>query len=131
MSATRLSSSCVKVDYVKAYLPKDTLDGKHKNGEIGFSYTVGTCLVTGIDDLQNESINDFVKIFPNPTSNILNLNFMEPLVKFEAKLIDEIGNVVLISNQKQINLGTLPDGVYLLYIQTEKWQTTKKIIVHK
>ena len=126
-----VSSSCVKVDYVKAYLPKDTLDGKHKNGEIGFSYTVGTCLVTGIDDLQNESINDFVKIFPNPTSNVLNLNFTEPLVKFEAKLIDEIGNVVLISNQKQINLGTLPDGVYLLYIQTEKWQTTKKIIVHK
>ena len=61
-----VSSSCVKVDYVKAYLPKDTLDGKHKNREIGFSYTVGSCLVTGIEDFVGSSINDNVSIFPNP-----------------------------------------------------------------
>ena len=39
-----VSPECVKVDYIKAYLPADTVSGLHHNGEIGFSYTVGTCL---------------------------------------------------------------------------------------
>jgi len=41
-----VSSSCVKVDYVKAYLPSDTISGLHHNGEIGFSYTIGSCSVS-------------------------------------------------------------------------------------
>ena len=126
-----VSSSCVKVDYVKAYLPKDTIDGKHKNREIGFSYTVGTCLVTGIDDMQNQTISDFVKIYPNPASTIIHLNFKEPTIKFECKLIDEIGNVVLVANQKDINISSLPNGLYVIYLQTEKWNTSQKILINK
>ena len=38
-----VSSDCVKVDYVRAYLPKDTVGGLHHNGEVAFSYTVGAC----------------------------------------------------------------------------------------
>ena len=126
-----VSSSCVKVDYVKAYLPKDTIDGKHKNREIGFSYTVGTCLVTGIDEMQNQTISDLVKIYPNPASTIIHLNFKEPTIKFEFKLIDEIGNVVLVANQKDINISSLPNGLYVIYLQTEKWNTSQKILINK
>jgi len=126
-----VSSSCVKVDYVKAYLPKDTLDGKHKNREIGFSYTVGTCLVTGINDIQNKMLIDYVKVYPNPASNILYLNFKEPTIKFECTLIDEIGNVVLISNQNKINLNTLPNGLYILTISTDKWHQSQKVLIQK
>ena len=126
-----VSSSCVKVDYVKAYLPKDTLDGKHKNREIGFSYTVGSCLVTGIEDFVGSSTNDNVSIFPNPVNKILNLKFKEPTLKFECKIIDQIGNTVLISNQNQINVSNIPEGMYLLKIQTDKWQSTQKIIISK
>ena len=126
-----VSSTCVKVDYVKAYLPKDTLDGKHKNREIGFSYTIGTCLVTGINDIDNQNISDFVKIYPNPTSNLINLNFVSPIFKFESILFDEVGNQVLISNQKQIDISTLPNGVYVLTIKTDTWQKSQKIIISK
>ena len=38
-----VSSDCVKVDFVRAYLPKDTVSGLHHNGEVAFSYTVGAC----------------------------------------------------------------------------------------
>jgi hypothetical protein len=126
-----VSNTCVKVDYVKAYLPKDTLDGKHKNREIGFSYTIGTCLVTGINDIDNQNISDFVKIYPNPTSNLINLNFVSPIIKFESILFDEVGNQVLISNQKQIDISTLPNGVYVLTIKTDTWQKSQKIIISK
>jgi hypothetical protein len=40
-----VSPSCVKVDFVRAYLPADTM-GIHKNGEIAFSYTIGDCITT-------------------------------------------------------------------------------------
>ena len=126
-----VSNTCVKVDYVKAYLPKDTLDGKHKNREIGFSYTIGTCLVTGINDIDNQNISDFVKIYPNPTSNLINLNFVSPIIKFESIIFDEVGNQVLISNQKQIDISTLPNGVYVLTIKTDTWQKSQKIIISK
>jgi hypothetical protein len=126
-----VSSTCVKVDYVKAYLPKDTIDGKHKNREIGFSYTIGTCLVTGINDIDNQNISDFVKIYPNPTSNLINLNFASPIIKFESILFDEVGNQVLISNQKKIDISTLPNGVYVLSIKTDTWQKSQKIIISK
>jgi hypothetical protein len=126
-----VSTSCVKVDYVKAYLPKDTVDGKHKNREIGFSYTVGTCLVTGLDDLQQQTINELVKIYPNPVSNYIHLTFKEPILKFEAKLFDEIGNVVLIANQKDINISSLPNGLYVLSLQTDKWNRSQKILINK
>ena len=40
-----VTPSCVKVDFVRSYLPADTM-GVHKNGEIAFSYTIGDCIIT-------------------------------------------------------------------------------------
>jgi hypothetical protein len=40
-----VTPSCVKVDFIRAYLPADTM-GVHKNGEIAFSYTIGDCITT-------------------------------------------------------------------------------------
>jgi aminopeptidase YwaD len=88
-------------------------------------------LVTGINDIDNQHISDFVKIYPNPTSNLINLNFVSPIIKFESILFDEVGNQVLISNQKQIDISTLPNGVYILTIKTDTWQKSQKIIISK
>jgi hypothetical protein len=38
-----VSPSCVNVDYIRAFLPADTVSGVHQNGEVAFSYTIGTC----------------------------------------------------------------------------------------
>ena len=126
-----VSNSCVKVDYVKADLPKDTLDGKHKNREIGFSYTIGTCLVTALNEIEQQNINELVTIYPNPTSDQINLNFLHPIIKFEATLFDEMGNQVLVSNQKKIDIGALSNGLYILNIKTDSWQKSQKIIINK
>ena len=40
-----VTPSCVKVDFVRAYLPADTM-GVHKNGEVAFSYAIGNCVIT-------------------------------------------------------------------------------------
>lgn len=124
-----VSTSCVKVDYVKAYLPKDTLDGKHKNREIGFSYTVGTCMVTGIEDMPLNVNNDIVQVFPNPSRTVINLSFKIPIQKFEAQLYNEIGSLVLSTNNKQINISNLTEGVYVLVVKANEKMISKKIMI--
>lgn len=42
-----VSPSCVKVDFVRAYLPADTITGVRLNGEVAFTYTIGNCSTTG------------------------------------------------------------------------------------
>ena len=124
-----VSSSCVKVDYVKAYLPKDTLDGKHKNREIGFSYTIGSCIVTGINDLPSASNSEFVEVFPNPAKNKLFLRFINNINSFEAKLININGDILLISNNKEIDVSGWQPGIYFLNIQAGNQAARKKIII--
>lgn len=67
----RVTENCVTVDYVGAYLPKDTL-ANHKNREIRYSYTVGTC-ATATQDADAEKNNPEPKLFPNPAKNQLHL----------------------------------------------------------
>lgn len=124
-----VSSSCVKVDYVKAYLPKDTLDGKHKNREIGFSYTIGSCIVTGINDLPSVSNSEFVEVFPNPAKNKLFLRFINNINSFEAKLININGDILLKSNNKEIDVSGLQPGIYFLNVQAGNQVSRKKIII--
>ncbi len=124
-----VSNSCVKVDYVKAYLPKDTLDGKHKNREIGFSYTIGGCIVTSIEDLSNTIVNDFVQVYPNPVKNKLFLRFKSNMSKFEAKLMNSNGDVLFITTNKEIDVSGFVPGVYFLSIQIDNQIIRKKILI--
>jgi hypothetical protein len=119
----------VKVDYVKAYLPKDTLDGKHKNREIGFSYTIGGCIVTSIEDLSNTIVNDFVQVYPNPVKNKLFLRFKSNMSKFEAKLMNSTGDVLFITTNKEIDVSGFVPGVYFLSIQIDNQIIRKKILI--
>jgi hypothetical protein len=59
------------------------------------------------------------------------MNKPSPIIKFESILFDEVGNQVLISNQKKIDISTLPNGVYVLSIKTDTWQKSQKIIISK
>lgn len=124
-----VSNSCVKVDYVKAYLPKDTLDGKHKNREIGFSYTIGGCIVTSIEDLSTTIVNDFVQVYPNPVKNKLFLRFKSNMSKFEAKLMNSTGDVLFITTNKEIDVSGFVPGVYFLSIQIDNQIIRKKILI--
>lgn len=122
-----VSSACVTVDYVKAYLPKDTTGGKFRNRDIGFSYTIGNCLVTGIDDIWDEPDDAFVRVFPNPASDRLQLVFREGTGKKEIGLSDASGSLVMKGSSDVLQVGHLPPGIYYLQIRTDKYFTVKKI----
>ena len=121
-----VSPSCLKVDYVKAYLPADTLSGVHKNREIGFSYTIGTCNSTAVLPLVNEQE---ITVVPNPSNQQLEIQLAYGIVFKEANLYDALGRNVLSTNQKKINTSDLPNGLYYLQALVNETRIVKKVII--
>jgi hypothetical protein len=125
--------TCVTVDYVAAYLPKDTL-GVHKNREIRHRYNVGTCAVPtgGGPSLDGP----FFEIFPNPATEKLNIRVKNTaafdrrieLVNFQGQLIQ---STVLAagSDACTMNLGGVLSGVYLVKISNGNFVETLKVAV--
>ena len=122
-----VTSSCVKVDYVKAYLPADTVGGQHKNGEIGFTYTIGTCSTpTGVAEAD---IENGISVVPNPAKDklivILPANTQQP----QISLVNMVGQTLLTTRNSRLDIGNIPNGIYLVNIVSENLNVVKKIVI--
>lgn len=120
-----VSPSCVKVDYVKAYMPSDATIS-HPNGEVAFTYSIGTCAL-GVNDLKSE---EFLKIFPNPANTKLNIQFADASSNQHFSLLNALGQSVLEFDSNEINTTNIPDGIYFLKVAGLKDYTKKIIIKH-
>jgi polyhydroxybutyrate depolymerase len=83
-----------------------------------------TLSVINFEDLKNT-----IRVFPNPTSNAVNI---EPNGSFEIKemvLYNALGERIrLKTTNKLIDLTNLNTGIYLLRIKTSNETITKKIV---
>ena len=61
-------------------------------------------------------INDFVKVYPNPTTDYL---FIKSDLNYQSTLYNVTGQRVMQSNTKTFNVIDLPMGVYLLKLKSE------------
>ncbi len=122
-----VSPENIKVDYVKAYLPADTL-GIHKNGEIGFTYTIGNKIDnTSIDEDIEKPI---VKLFPNPANNELYLLSNNLSEAYEISIYNLIGQQILQTTNKTVDISNLPNGMYMVLVKSASIEFNKKIIVN-
>ncbi len=65
--------------------------------------------------------NNPVRIFPNPFSDSLTIAYNPTCMPYDAQIFDLVGRLVfsenqISTNQKQLHLTTLPNGIYLLKI---------------
>lgn len=74
-----------------------------------------------------ENINaEQVSIFPNPVKSVLNIQIDRP--NWQISIMDVAGRTMLVSsNQKSIDISMLKEGMYLVNIQADDLQVTKKI----
>ena len=121
-----VNDACIKVDYVKAYLPKDTLDGKHKNGEIAFSYTVGDCSM-GIEKPKALQLG----IHPNPANERLLIQYPNHWLAPEIMLYNSKGQLILRADSPELNTQSLPVGLYYLTVESENQKLTEKVIIQR
>jgi hypothetical protein len=120
-----VSPDKTQVDYVKTYLPSEE-NTSRKNGDIAYSYSITPSLITGVNEIIS---NDFIKIFPNPASNKIIIQEKTNIQQFQVKLLNIMGEIVLISKSKEIDISQLANGVYFLNFETENFISSKKIIV--
>ena len=74
-----------------------------------------------------------VQVFPIPTSEFLNIDFIQfNENKFDVEIYDWTGKKVLNSaNQKKIDISQLVNGVYIVKVKIDKRYFQKKFIVKK
>jgi hypothetical protein len=72
------------------------------------------------------------KLFPNPTSDQINVIFEKPK-KRNIQLIDILGNEVFkVENNKsslQLDLSDYPKGIYMIKVTSAEGSSSQKIIV--
>jgi len=130
-----VSPSCVQVDYVRAFLPKDTLSGINHNREVSFSYTIGSCLPTGENEIKNA---ESVKVFPNPAKDKITIILPESMEQFQINLINMLGQTIL-QTQSNLSAGqagnmdvsSIPNGIYFINIKTAKDEINKKVVINR
>ncbi len=77
----------------------------------------------------NDNLSDVVSIFPNPTSDILNVRIPSGIQVKSAGLFDVLGKETgLRLVNGTINTSGLARGVYILNIQTDRGSLTEKIV---
>lgn len=121
-----VSSECVKVDYIKAYLPADTISGIHHNGEVGFSYTLGTCSTEGLLKLHEENE---IKIYPNPANERVRILDQKNEKIIKIIVTDSHGNLIMQTNSRELQTSQLSPGIYYLQVITEKNISTEKLLI--
>ena len=72
--------------------------------------------------------NPFIKIYPNPTKDVLIVEGFS--VNAMASLFDATGKLLLTQklSSKQINIGHLLSGIYLIRITDKKGVVTKQFV---
>lgn len=128
-----VTPACVTVDYIRAYLPADTLNSTRRNREIAYSYTVGNCPTTSTTDIKRD---DSVLIYPNPANDVLNVqtqNVIPSDRNFE--LYNLYGQLVQIQKMESgttivhFDVSTLEDGIYILKWENNGVPNSRKVTV--
>ena len=120
-----VGSDGVKVDFVRAYLPKDTF-GVHKNREVPFSYTV-----RGNPAAQKRTRLENVVVKPNPAEDKVTVIFPANLGNRRLTLRYATGNKLHTTSQSMVDLSPYSPGIYLLEIEADGLKTTEKILIQR
>ncbi|TCK67343.1 putative secreted protein (Por secretion system target) [Winogradskyella wandonensis] len=74
------------------------------------------------------SINNFrLNLYPNPTSNILNIESNNQQIK-QIEIYDILGKQLLIANNSNIDVSNLKSGIYILKAKTTLGEVVKRFI---
>jgi hypothetical protein len=79
-------------------------------------------IASGIEDV---NMSNLYQVYPNPTSSSI---FVNGLDIQEIEILNAAGERVLKTNLQNVNLNTLPKGVYMIKINTETGTVMKKLI---
>ncbi|MCP2026403.1 Flp pilus assembly pilin Flp [Flavobacterium sp. HSC-32F16] len=75
-------------------------------------------------------VMDHFSIYPNPASEVVNINLKEDLKLEKVNIYNTLGQLVKTENKNIISVNSLSNGIYFLEIITDKGKANRKIIVN-
>ena len=111
-----------------------------RNDNVVFAATYGRGVFSGPFTAASLGTNDFnqekaISFFPNPTNGELNIKIKDYSGKVSYTAFDVNGRAVFkdldsnFNGQKQLNLGQLSKGIYIVQVVTDTFTTSERIIV--
>lgn len=117
--------------------PKNGLGGPRGNSVLYIDNLSFDNLITSTASVAEQSAkNTLFNLFPNPASDVVTLNFIQNI---SADMTLNIYNVngelisskLLQQNQKQINIGDLNSGIYLVEIKSKGLTESQKLVIQR
>ena len=102
------------------------------NGDCVDTSACVTFFPVGMQPIENEAM----RVFPNPTDDLVTIKWTNDQSIEEVSLTNAMGQVVLTeklagsTQQTTIDLGNIPVGTYLLLVKGEEKSTTEILVVH-
>ncbi len=89
-----------------------------------------------VNSIPEQTFKDNYSIYPNPASDIVtfninstnNANFAINIYNINGSLVK---SEILKQNQRQINIGDLCNGVYMVEIKSKDWTENKRLIIQR
>jgi hypothetical protein len=83
------------------------------------------CLILGVSDLDLASV---ISVYPNPVSEQLSIHLSEGIVFEKATIYSVLGQQVISTSEREINMSSLSQGVYFANIVTDRGAMTYKLV---
>jgi hypothetical protein len=123
-----VSTSCIKVDFVRAYLPADTLSGTHHNREVPFTYSIGSDCQQGVEESTEENM---AVVYPNPATDQVTISLPRGSQHTTFSLHNTMGASVIETVSPVLDLSGLAEGLYILQIRGVDFTITRKLIIRR
>ncbi|MBA5793541.1 T9SS type A sorting domain-containing protein [Flavobacterium sp. xlx-214] len=100
-------------------------------GNDGFDNNSGHVRVYDLSGVlsNNEFVQQNFNIYPNPTSDILNIGLENNLVLEQVTVYNNLGQVVKTTSEDVIDVSQLAKGLYFVEVITNQGKATKKVVI--
>ena len=123
------------------YAPDKDYDGDWRPQGPFWDIGADECLMVGVPIISSHNSYFNLKTIPNPSRGIINVTFkLEDAVEVNLSVIGMHGEIqesfhygeqTSGEHSKRLNLSHLPEGLYVIILQSGMWMETAKIILHK
>lgn len=91
---------------------------------------------TTFTGIENITTNSQITVYPNPASdvvtlNIDNVNNADLTLNFYNEIGTLVKSEILKQNNRQINIGDLSNGIYMVEIKSKEWTKKQKLIIQR
>jgi Secretion system C-terminal sorting domain len=124
----------IKEDWSFAYYSGDTLVKsktiRNSSGIVTNLETYEYCGIPTLTPTAELQTLDF-KIYPNPTNQVLNIEIPENTEGVSIEIINAMGIVMSKTIQLNVDVSTLPTGIYFVQIKTKDRVGVKRFVVNR